>query len=295
MTSQHLSQTWIITGASRGIGRALAETVLAADDQVVAAVRRTDSVADLVSIAPDRCVALQYDAADTDSAEPLVQAAAARFDRIDVVVNNAGRGLIGAAEEIGESDLRELMDLHFFGPVALTKAALPLMRTQRSGTIIQLSSQGGRLAFGGVSAYCATKFALEGWSEALVDEVAPHGIRVMIVEPSRFRTNFNAPGTLQFAAASQTYSGQLDEVRRAMADADGVQQGDPMKAAGIIVALVHGDRVPLRLPLGAEAVTRISDAYRRGLSEVDRWAAVARSADFDGPHVTLAAITATAA
>ncbi|MFG3438911.1 SDR family NAD(P)-dependent oxidoreductase [Nonomuraea sp. NPDC047897] len=276
------TQTWIITGASRGFGRALAEAALAAGDHVVAAVRRPDSVADLADTYPDDCLIAPFDARDVTAAPGLVRDTLDRFGRLDVLVNNAGRAVVGAVEEVTDAQLRDLMDLHLFGPAALVRAALPAMRARGAGTIVQMSSQAGRTSFPGVSTYSASKFALEGWSEALAGEVAPLGIRVMIVEPSRFRTDFNAADVLEFTEASETYRDLLAAVRADMAGTDGRQEGDPARAAEIIVSLAHGDEVPLRLPLGREAVERISGAYRRGLEEVERWAETARGADFEG-------------
>ncbi|MCF4123400.1 SDR family NAD(P)-dependent oxidoreductase [Antribacter sp. KLBMP9083] len=276
------TQTWIITGASRGFGRALAESALAAGDQAVAAVRRPESVADLTATYPDTCMVAQFDARDIRAAADLVRHTLDRFGQLDVLVNNAGRAVVGAVEEVSDAQLRELMDLHLFGPAALVRAALPAMRARGTGTIVQMSSQGGRMSFPGVSAYSASKFALEGWSEALAGEVAPFGIRMMIVEPSRFRTGFNAADVLELAEASETYRDLLANVRADLAGADGAQEGDPARAAEIIVSLVHSDKVPLRLPLGREAVERIAGAYRRGLDEVERWAETARSADLEG-------------
>lgn len=282
MTTNTTPQTWIITGGSKGFGRALAEAALAAGDQVVVAVRNPASVVDLEAAHPERCVVVRFDARHTAGPEDLVREAVDRFGRLDVLVNNAGRALIGAAEETSDEQLRELMELHLFGPAALVRAALPIMRAQGAGTIVQMSSQGGRLSFPGVSTYSASKFALEGWSEALAGEVGPFGIRVMIVEPSRFRTAFNAVDVLEFTKDSDTYRRALADVRADMAGADGVQEGDPAKAAEIIVGLAHAERVPLRLPLGAEAVDRLSAAYRQVLDDVQAWAGVARSADFAG-------------
>lgn len=275
-------QTWIITGASRGFGRALAESALAEGDHVVAAVRRPESVADLEARYPDNCLIAKYDARDITAAADLVRDTLDRFRQLDVLVNNAGRAVVGAVEEVSDAQLRELMDLHLFGPAALVRAALPAMHARGTGTIVQMSSQAGRMSFPGVSAYSASKFALEGWSEALAGEVAPFGIRVMIVEPSRFRTDFNAADVLEFAEASETYRDLLSDVRADLAGVDGLQEGDPARAAEIIVSLAHSDEVPLRLPLGHEAVERISGAHRRGLDEVERWAETARSADFEG-------------
>ncbi|MBP1818279.1 SDR family NAD(P)-dependent oxidoreductase [Mycobacterium sp. OAE908] len=280
MTTQTGSQTWIITGASKGLGRALAEAALVAGDQVVAAVRNPGAVADLSTTFGDRVTSVEFDARDTTKAAGLVHAAVDRYGRLDVLANNAGRAIVGAAEEVTDAQLRDLMDLHLFGPAALVRAALPIMRGQGGGTIVQMSSQGGRMSFPGVSTYSASKFALEGWSEALAGEVAPFGIRVMLVEPSRFRTAFNTADVLDFTAVSPTYQEILADVRADMAGADGNQEGDPVKAAQIIVSLTRSDDVPLRLPLGAEAVERLTATYQQGLDGVSQWAEVARSADF---------------
>ena len=280
MTTPTTPPTWIITGASKGFGRALAVAALDDGARVVAAVRDPDSVADLTATYGDRLSSHSFDARNGSEAEGLVRAAVERYGRLDVVVNNAGRAIVGAAEEVTDAQLRELMDLHLFGPAALVRAALPVMRARGGGTIVQMSSQGGRMSFPGVSTYSASKFALEGWSEALAGEVAPFGIRVMLVEPSRFRTAFNAADVLDFTAASPTYEQLLASVRADMAGADGRQEGDPAKAAELIVSLVHSEDVPLRLPLGAEAVRRLTATYQRGLDEVARWAEVARSTDF---------------
>lgn len=282
MTTYAGPQTWIITGASKGLGRSLAESALRRGDRVVAAVRDVATVADLHTTYGDSVTAVQFDATDTANAGRLVDQAVNRYGRLDVLVNNAGRALIGAAEEVTDAQLRELMALHLFGPAALVRAALPVMRKQRAGTIVQMSSQGGRMSFPGASTYGASKFALEGWSESVAAEVAPFGIRVVLVEPSRFRTSFNAADTLAFTESSDPYRAALDAFRANMADADGAQEGDPDRAAAIIVDVVHSDDVPLRLPLGAEAVRRLTATYQRNLDEVERWAETARSADFPG-------------
>ncbi len=249
---------------------------------MVLAVRRPGSVADLADAHPDRVLIVEFDVRDTGRAGEVVGSAVDRFGRVDVLVNNAGQGVVGAAEEVGEQELRASLELHLLGPAALVRAVLPVLREQGSGTIVQMSSQGGRMSFPGVGAYSAGKFALEGWSEALAGEVAPFGVRVMIVEPSRFRTSFNAPGVLGVAEASAAYTGLLGAVRDDMAGADGLQEGDPVRAAQIIVDLVAEDRVPLRLPLGREAVERLGRSYRHNLEELERWASVARAADFPG-------------
>lgn len=260
----------------------MAEVALARGDAVVAAVRRTAAMRDLGERYPDSLEIVDFDASDAAGVPRVANAAVARFGRIDVLVNNAGRGYVGAAEEITDAELRESLSLHLFVPAALVRAVLPTMRAQRSGTIVQMSSHCGRLAFPGIGAYCAGKFALEGWSEALAFEVAPFGVRVLLVEPSRFRTGFNGSGAQTIAEASDPYRDVLAGVRAAIAGADGRQEGDPDRAADVIAGLVHGGEVPLRLPLGAEAVKRLDACYRANLSRLEQWADVAQGTDFPG-------------
>lgn len=277
-----MTKNWIITGASSGIGRALTEAALAAGDCVAAAMRRPERIADLLTTYPDALLAVRHDVRDTASAAHLVAGAVERFGAIDVLVNNGGVGQIGAAEEIDDRQLRDMLDQHLFGPAALVRAVLPGMREQGKGTIVQISSQGGRVSFPGAGSYSAGKFALEGWSEALAGEVEPFGIRVLIVEPSRFRTGFNAPDVLKLATPSKTYGPLLAAVRADMLAVDGKQEGDPARAADIIRSLVDAESAPLRVPLGREAVRRLATAHRRGLEELDKIAALSESADFPG-------------
>lgn len=201
---------------------------------------------------------------------------------VDVLVNNAGRAISGAAEELDIADLREQLELNFFAAAELTRAALPGMRSRGGGTVVQMSSQGGRLSFPGVGANSASKFALEGWSEALAAEVAEFGIRVLVVEPSRFRTGFNTTHSLGVRPSSATYARTVGVVEADLLGADGRQEGDPERAARIIADVVASDRVPLRLPLGAEAVDRILGAHTSAIDDVREWVDVARSADFPG-------------
>lgn len=274
--------SWLITGASQGLGRALATEVLSRGEPVVATVRNEESVSDLKDRFPELLTVVTADLREPDAVVRVAQAAVERFVAPDVLVNNAGRAIAGAAEEVSLAELRELLELNFFAAAALTRAVLPGMRERGSGTIIQLSSQGGRLSFPGVGAYSAGKFALEGWGEALAGEVAPFGIRVMLVEPSRFRTAFNTSHSLGMAEPLDEYERMLAPVRADMIGADGIQEGDPARAATILADLAHAPEVPLRLPLGAEAVERITNAYEQGLAGVRAWADTARSADFSG-------------
>ncbi|MFE0024987.1 oxidoreductase [Amycolatopsis sp. NPDC059021] len=274
------ARVWLITGASSGFGRTIAEAALAAGDTVVAAVRRPESVAGLVAVAPDRVTAVRLDITDHDRIPPVVEEVIERYGRIDVLVNNAGRGLIGAAEVITDEALRGLMDLHLFGPAALTRAVLPTMRARRSGAIVQMSSQAGRYSFGGVSAYSATKFALEGWSEGLAAEVGPFGIQVMIVEPGAFRTSFNEPGVLLFTEDDGPYREILEPVRTALADVDGKQPGDPVKAAEAILAALDSGKPPLRLALGTDAADTIAASLDKARAELAEWESLSRGTDY---------------
>lgn len=269
--------TWLITGASQGFGRCLVEDALRRGDAVTAVVRDGASVHDLVAAHPGRLDVIEADLRD----ERAVDRVADRIARspIDVLVNNAGRAISGSAEDLGMAQLREQLELNFFAAAALTRAALPGMRHRRTGTIVQMSSQGGRLSFAGVGAYSASKFALEGWSEALAAEVAEFGIRVLLVEPSRFRTGFNTTHSLAVAAPSAAYGATVGVAQERLTSGDGRQEGDPVRAACIIGDVVRSGRVPLRLPLGAEAVERLSRAYTTALADVAEWSQIARSAD----------------
>lgn len=278
----HHPRTWLITGASSGIGRALTVAALDAGEFVIGTARRPERFNDLVHRYGDRFTALAHDVRDTDRAPEIIRQAFDLTGRIDVLVNNAGGGQVGTAEEIGDADLRDMLDQHLFGPAALVRAVLPHMRAAHSGTIVQMSSQGGRLSFPAVGSYSAGKFALEGWSEALAGEVRPFGIQVLIVEPSRFRTGFNAPGVLKTASVNPNYEQVTGAIRADMADADGLQEGDPARAALAIRRVLDMEDAPLRLPLGAEAVGNLTRAYRTALTDVERLAELSASADFPG-------------
>ncbi|WP_067562518.1 SDR family NAD(P)-dependent oxidoreductase [Nocardia acidivorans] len=274
------TKTWLITGASSGLGLALAEAALAAGERVVGTARRVDRFEGLAGRYGDRLLAVEHDVRDTAGAAVVVRRALEVFGGVDVLVNNAGGGQVGAAEEITDAALRAMLEQHLFGPAAYVRAMLPHFRERRSGAIVQMSSQGGRMSFPAVGSYSAGKFALEGWSEALAGEVAPFGIRVLIVEPSRFRTAFNAADVLETAQSSSIYDGPIGAVRANMAEADGRQEGDPVRAARVIRDMLEQPDAPLRLPLGAEAVRNLTRVYRGALDDVEKWASVSESADF---------------
>ncbi|MFD0278757.1 oxidoreductase [Kitasatospora sp. NPDC127111] len=274
-------RVWLITGANSGFGRAIAEAALAAGDTVVAAARRPETLDDLAAAHPDRVVPVRLDVTDQAGIAAVVADTLLWYGRIDVLVNNAGRGLIGAVEEYTDRELRDLMELHFFGPAALTRAVLPHMRAQGSGAVVQLSSMGGRFSFPGVGAYSATKFALEGLSEALALEVAQFGIKVLIVEPGAFRTSFAGAGALAQAAVIPAYDSVVGPVRTGLPESDGKQPGDPAKAAAAILAALDAERTPLRLALGNDAVDAILGNLDAAGRELREWEKVGRSTDLD--------------
>ena len=269
-----MNRVWLITGASSGFGRAITEAAVAADDTVIATARNKEVLSDIAAAHPGQVEALALDVTDTAAIEAAVRDVIARHGRIDVLVNNAGRGHVGAAEETSEAELRSLFDVHVFGPAALTRAVLPYMRERRSGAIVQMSSMGGQLSFAGFSAYSGTKFALEGMSEALADEVRPLGIKVLIVEPGAFRTGLfgSTTGSGQIA----DYSATVGPTRQMIEASDGRQPGDPAKAAAAIITAVDAPQTPLRLPLGDDAVDAISGHLDDVRAELSTWEKTAR-------------------
>lgn len=275
------TKVWLVTGASSGFGRAIAEDAAASGDIVVAVARRTAALADLVTAHPGRVEAIALDVTDIEHSSAVVAEVIARHGRIDVLVNNAGRTQVGAVEETTDAELRELFDLHVFGPAALTRAVLPQMRAQGSGAVVMMSSVGGQASFAGFSAYSATKFALEGLSEALADEVAPFGIRVLVVEPGAFRTGLFGTGAAYFSAESEVYADTSGRTRRMIEGGDGTQPGDPAKAAAAIRAALEAERTPLRLPLGGDAVDTVLDHLDTVRHDLLTWEKVSRATSFE--------------
>ncbi|WP_030245544.1 oxidoreductase [Streptomyces sp. NRRL S-350] len=277
---QPAGRVWLVTGANSGFGQAITEAALAAGDTVVAAARRPEALAESAAAHPERLFPVRLDVTDQERAATVVAEAVQRHGRIDVLVNNAGRGLIGAVEEYTDGELRDLMDLHFFGPAALTRAVLPHMRAQGSGAVVQMSSMGGRFSFPGVGAYSATKFALEGLSEALAQEVAGFGIKVLVVEPGAFRTGFAGGGALARTTPIEAYEPVVGPVRTGLPDSDGKQPGDPAKAAAAILAALDAEPTPLRLALGSDAVDAVLAHLDGARQEAEAWAEVGRGTDF---------------
>jgi NAD(P)-dependent dehydrogenase (short-subunit alcohol dehydrogenase family) len=268
---------WFVTGCTSGFGRELVRAARERGDRVVATARRPEALADLQG---DDVLVLALDVTREETFGPALDAAVERFGRVDVLVNNAGVGFVGALEETDPADLRRVMETMFFGPAALTRAVLPLMRRQGSGVIVQISSQGGQVTAPGFSAYCAAKFALEGLSEALAAEVTPLGIRVLIVEPGSFRTELLGR-SLHSAPPMDAYAATVGVTRAYLEREGGRQAGDPAKAADAIAAVLDADNPPLRLAPGADAVEAIRAKHARLRSELERWEAVARETAFD--------------
>jgi NAD(P)-dependent dehydrogenase (short-subunit alcohol dehydrogenase family) len=272
-------RVWFITGASSGFGRALAEAAVTRGDSVVAAAR---SVEALDGLGPrDRVEAIAMDVTDAEQRDAAVAEAVERFGRIDVLVNNAGRTQVGAVEETTDEELRALFELHFFAPAALTRAVLPHMRRQGSGTIVQMSSVGGQVTAPGFGAYCATKFALEGLTETLRDEVAAFGIHTLIVEPGAFRTGLFRRDAAYESAAMPEYAETVGPTREYVRNNHGLQPGDPGKAADAILRALDQDDPPLRLVLGADAIGNIERRLRSVADELDAWRSVGEATAID--------------
>lgn len=268
------AKTWFITGASSGFGDAFARYAIAQGYNVVATARDPSRLAAIAALAPDRVLVERLDVTQPGQIADAIKIAVARFGRIDVLINNAGYGIVGAAEETPEAELRAQIETNFFGAVAVTTAALPHLRDQRSGAIVNISSLGGQLSFAGFSAYSASKFALEGYSEALAAELAPFGVKVLIVEPGEFRTNL-AGAAMKHMPILPAYADVVGGTRDFARGMDGTQAGDPHKAAVAIDAALAADKTPLRLQLGQDAVDMVRAHAEQLLADLAAWEAVA--------------------
>lgn len=271
-------RVWLITGCSAGFGRELVLAALAAGDRVMATARRPEALADLVAAGGDRLRTAALDVTDPATVDAAVAATLDAFGRVDVLVNNAGNGSVGAVEELTVAELRELMEVMFFGAVAATKAVLPHLRAQRGGAVVMISSMGGQVTMPGFGAYCSAKFALEGLAAALADEVAPFGVHVLVVEPGAFRTEFGG-ARMHRSAVIEDYRASTAATRAAVDGMDGAQPGDPAKAAAAILTALDSDDPPRRLALGPDAVDAIRAQHRALDRELDAWEELSRSTD----------------
>jgi NAD(P)-dependent dehydrogenase (short-subunit alcohol dehydrogenase family) len=273
--------TWLITGCSTGLGRALAEAVIGAGHNAVVSARNVAKVADLADIAPDRVLAVALDVTDPQQVASAAQQADDRFGGVDVLVNNTGYGYRAAVEEGDDADVRTLFDTHFFGAVAMIKAVLPGMRGRRSGAIVNISSIGAQLTPVGSGYYAAVKAAIEGMSGALRGELAPLGISVTAVEPGAFRTDFAGRSLTQSATVIDDYSDTAGQRRKENDTMDGNQAGDPAKAAAAIIAAVESGEPPGFLLLGPDALAAYRYVADARAGEIAKWEQLTIGTNFD--------------
>ncbi|TQS46503.1 SDR family oxidoreductase [Cryptosporangium phraense] len=269
-------RTWLITGVSSGFGRELAVQLLDRGDRVVGTVRKSDAVDDLVDAHPGAFRAELLDVTDTAALREVVDRSFADLGRIDVVVSNAGFGLFGAGEEYTDEQIRSIVDTNLIGSIQLIRAALPHLRAQGSGRILQVSSYGGQVAFPATSLYHATKWGIEGFAEAVAAEVAPFGIGVTIVEPGGARTEFRS-GSARLAPAIDAYDGGPAHAYRGALRTPAI--GDPAKMAAAMIASVDVDPAPLRLLLGSDAFSRTRAVLARRLADLEAQRDLAASTD----------------
>ena len=271
---------WLITGCSTGFGRELASILIGRGYRVAASARNPARIADLAAGHDANALALRLDVDKPADISAAVEAAKQEFGRIDVLVNNAGYGYLAAAEEGEDADIRAVFETNFFGLAAMIRAVLPIMRAQKAGAIVNVSSVGGLIGNPGSAYYAATKFAVEGLSESLSKEVAPFGIKVVIVEPGPFRTDWGGRSLKTPKRAIEAYAETAIARRNQIQGFSGSQPGDPVRAAETIIATVESANPPLRLPLGADGYERIGaklEALRKEHAAIE---AVARGADY---------------
>jgi len=274
-----VSKTWFISGSSRGLGRALTEAALAAGNRVVASARDTVPLEPLRERFGERLRLTKLDVTDDAAAQAAIGLAVEAYGDIDVVVNNAGYGELGSVEDTGLASFRQQIEVNLIGTIIVTKAAIPVLRRQRHGHIVQVSSVGGRIGAPARAAYSAAKWGVEGFSESLAREMALIGVHVTIVEPGGFRTGF-AQTAHAAGEGRAEYDAVVGAAVRMQRDYDGRQPGDPAKAAAVLLKLVEMDRPPLRIALGSDAVNAISATDRQRLEELESWRALSVSTDY---------------
>ena len=274
-----MPKTWLITGSSRGLGRAISEAVLASGDNLAATARNKDGLNDLIAESGDRVLALSLDVTSYQSACEAVKATVQKFGRLDVVANVAGYGNLGPIEDTEIEDFRAQIETNLFGTIYLSKAAIPTMRQQRSGHIINFSSVGGRIGSTGRAAYSAAKFGVEGFTEVMATEMAPLGVKVTVIEPGGFRTDFAGSST-KIQAVRPEYDSTVGKAARFQFDYNGKQPGDPAKAAQVVLKVAAMDEPPLRLLLGSDAVAIVGKADLRKAESDEKWRHLSTSTDF---------------
>jgi short-subunit dehydrogenase len=279
-TPANSARTWFITGASTGFGRLLAEEVLKSGGKVIATARNLDKVIDLERKYPGKAKAFALDVTDYPQVTSVVAQSNASYGPVDVLVNNAGYGLAGAIEEVSEDEFMPMFNTNVFGLIKVTQAFLPYLRRQGRGHILNLSSIGGLVSTPGMGYYNATKYAVEGLSEALAQEVAPLGIHVTIIEPGPFRTDFLGRSIAQAAEIIPDYDKTAGNARRYATDNNGKQKGDPLRAVHAMMQVVESPNPPLRLLLGNMALQRLRTKIDSLQKEVKTWESTTTGADF---------------
>ena len=266
-----MSKVWLITGSGNGLGRDIAEAALAAGDSVVAGARRTDELAPLMAQYGERAMPVKLEVRDEAAAKATVQLALDTFGRLDVLVNNAGYGQFAPFEQMSSEDFQAIVDTCFYGVVYTTRAAVPVMRKQKSGHIFQVSSVGGRLAVPGNTPYHAAKWAVGGFSDSLALEVAPFGIKVCTLEPGGIRTNWARRAGQNSPQLLPEYENSVGTNLKVLRGLEGRSEGDPRKIAGVILKLANSDEVPVRLILGIDAEQRVQQAEAARASEAEKF------------------------
>lgn len=275
------TKVWLITGCSTGFGRSLAQAVLQHGDRLIATARKPEQLQDLVSQYPDNVKAIRLDVTNLNEVQAAVKAAIEAFEQVDVLVNNAGYGLIGALEEVSEEQIRCNFETNFFGALNMIRAILPVMRQQQSGHIINMSAIAGFNNELGFSIYGSAKFALEGVSEALRGEVAPLGIKVTIVEPGPFRTDFIGRSLERVEQSIDAYNATVGQFWEFLNKISGSQPGNPDKAANALIKVVESPNPPLRLVLGKYAYSKFREKIKSLTAELDTWEEIAVNTDFE--------------
>lgn len=276
-----MSKVWLVTGSASGLGRNIAEAVLASGDRLVATARDPRRLEDLVKKYGDQIRTARLDVTDEREAHAAVQAAVDAFGRLDVVVNNAGYGDIAPFEQLSAERFKAVVDTNFYGVVNVCRAAIPIMRKQKSGCILQISSVGGRLARPGNSPYHAAKWAVGGFTESLAQEVASFGVKVCALEPGGMRTNWGARANQNTPDLLPDYEPSVGSFAKALASYWGHECSDPVKVAQVILQLAAADRLPAHLLLGSDAAKHAGDADATRAADAERWRNISVSTDYD--------------
>ena len=274
------TKTWLITGCSSGLGRAFAQVVLKNGYNAVITSRNPEDIQNIIKNYPETALGLALDVTNKEQVEEVVNQAVKKFGSIDVLINNAGHGYRSAVEEADESHVNELFNTNFFGTVNMIKTVLPIMRKQKSGTIFNISSIAGRFSNPGSGYYSATKFAVEGMSDALKKEVAPLGIRVVVIEPGAFRTDFSGRSLAGTQTEISDYKETAGKRRKENDHTHGTESGNPQKAAQAIIKVEECEKVPFRLLLGTDAVNLTRSELEAQLKELEDWTEIGHSTDY---------------